>query len=186
MQGRPTDIGFGNRVVRHKALVFGGLLLVLGLAVFASNSRMAQVAWHKWRLVAAIESARTAGAGKPTPGQEFVAIVRGAPLSSEECIAAWQRHEDALVQLCYLSRREFPWRRRASTPERMRICAAAEKAFARPQLWSVTRSPSNEYAVLVTALGQDMARWEDLIRRLQEEERFARKSPVEPPRRFSL
>jgi hypothetical protein len=162
------------------------LLLAAGLAVFASNSRMAQVAWHKWRLAAAVESARTVGAGKPTSGQEFLAIVRGAPLSSEECIAAWQRHEDALVQLCYLSRREFPWRKRAGTVERMRICAAAEKVFARPQLWSVTRSPSNDYAVLITAPEWDMPRWEHLIRRLQEEERFARKPFEDPSHGFSL
>jgi hypothetical protein len=172
--------------VRNKALLIGGLLLVLGLAVFASHSRMARVAWHKWRLTVAIESARTAGAGKPTAVQEFFAILRGTPLSSEECIAAWQRHEDALVGLCYLSRREFPWKKRASTAERMQICAAAEKVFARPQLWSVTRSPSNEYAVLITAPGQDMNRWEQLIARLQKEERFARKLLEDPARGFSL
>jgi hypothetical protein len=172
--------------VRNRILLFGGLLLVVGLAAFASRSRMARVAYHKWRLAAAVETARTAGAGKPTSRQEFFAIVRGAPLSSEECSAAWQRHEDALVQLCYLSRREFPLKKRAGTAERMRLCAAAEKTFARPQLWSVTRSPSNEYGVLITAPGQDMARWEQLIRQLQDEERFARKRLEDRSRGFSL
>jgi hypothetical protein len=172
--------------VRNKVLAFGGLLLVAGLAVVASHLRTVQVAYHKWRLTSAIESARTAGAGKPTSQQEFFAIFRGRPLSAEECIAAWQRHEDALVQLCYLSRREFPWKKRASTVEQMRICAAAERSFARPQLWSVTRSPSNDHAILITAPGQDMARWEDLLRRLQQEERFARGLLEERPRGLSL
>ena len=67
------------------------------------------------------------------------------------------------------------WKKRASTAERMQICAAAEKVFARPHLWSVTRSPSNEYAVLVTAPAEEMSRWEHLIQRLQREERFAQK-----------
>jgi len=185
-EGASNRCRFGNRVVRNKVLAFGGLLLVVGLAVVASHSRTVQVSYHKWRLASAIESARTAGVGKPTSGQEFLAIFRGAPLSTEDCIAAWQRHEDALVQLCYLSRREFPWRKRASTAEQMRVGAAAERSFDPPQLWSVTRSPSNDYAMLVTAPGRDMARWEQLMRRLQEEERFARKFLNERPRRFSL
>jgi hypothetical protein len=174
--------------VRNKVLLsIGGLLLVLGLAALVSHSRAAQVSYHKWRLAAAIESARTVGAGKPTSGQEFVAILRGAPLSSEECTAAWQRHEDALVQLCYLNRREFAWKKRAGTVERARICAAAEKVFPQPQLWSVTRSPSNEYAILVTAPESDMALWEYLIQRLQEDEQFARGLPgADPPGEFSL
>lgn len=157
--------------------------LVLAIAVLAAaNSPSGRIAYHKWRLAAAIENARTAGAGKPTASEEFLALLRGRPASSEECLTVWQRHEDALVKLKCLARREFALNKRANTEERMRIAEAAERLLGRQRPSSVARSPSNEYAVVVTAPARDMTEWERLMSRLEEEAQFARKSGYAPQR----
>jgi hypothetical protein len=174
----------GNRVLRKKVVILA-IALLLGLtAVLVVNPRTTRIAYHKWRLIAAIDNTRTAGAGKPTPGQEFLAMLRGGPPSSEQCLAVWQRHEDALVKLKYLVRREFPISKRVSTEERVRIAEEAEKTFPGQRLWSIARSLSNEYAVVVTALPRDMAQWERLIYRLEEEAQFARKLSYVRPRQL--
>ncbi len=151
------------------------ILVILAVAAgLVGNSPEAQIAWHKWRLVAAIENARTAGAGKPSIGQEFVALVRGEIPTAQECSETWQRHEDALVNLRYLARREFDIGKPANTEHRLQISEAAERTFGGETLWSVVRSPVNDHAIMVTARPEDMCHWEGLLKRLQQEKRARR------------
>jgi hypothetical protein len=161
--------------VTKKLLVLATVLFAGITVLVVASSRDGRIAYHKWRLAAAIQNTRTAGAGKPTSAQELLALLRGCPASAEECLAVWQRHEDALVELNYLTRREFAVSKRPDTEERMRISEAAEKVFRGPQLWSIAKSPSNDYAVVVTAPLRDMVQWERLMYRLEEEAQFTRR-----------
>jgi len=157
-----------------KKAVIASLVMLAVTVGFVGNSPEAQIAYHKWRLVAAIENARTAGASKPSMRQEFVALLRGELPTVQECSEMWRRHEDALVELRYLQRREFDIGKSANTEQRLRISEAAEKTFGGEQLWSVVRSPENEHAVMVTARPTDMCHWEGLLKRLQQEKRVRR------------
>ena len=154
--------------MRKKWLIVG-IIAVLVIAGGVANSRSMRIAYHKWRLAAAIENTRTTGVGKPTSAQEFLALLGGKMSTAEECIEVWQRHEDALVDLNYLARREFDIGRHASIEQRWRVTEAAEKIFRGQPLWSVARSPSNEHAIMITARPAEMGKWERLIRRLREE-----------------
>jgi hypothetical protein len=161
--------------VTKKLLVLATVLFAGITVLVVASSRDGRITYHKWRLAAAIQNTHTAGAGKPTSGQELLALLRGRPASAEECLAVWQRHEDALVELNYLTRREFAVSKRPDTEERMRISEAAEKVFRGQQLWSIAKSPSNDYAVVVTAPLRDMVQWERLMYRLEEEAQFTRR-----------
>jgi hypothetical protein len=179
---RPTLDRFGSAVVTKKVLVLGTVLFAGMVMLVVASSRDGRIAYHKWRLTSAIQKARTAGAGKPTAGQELLALLRGRPATTEDYLAAWHRHEDALVELNYLARREFAVSHQPDTEERMRISEAAEKVFPGPQLWSIAKSPSNDYAVVsndyavvVTAPLPDMVQWEQLIYRLEEEAQVTRR-----------
>ena len=153
-----------------------GPVLLVGVAMLVANSRDGSIVYHKWRLGVAIQHARTAGAGKPTKKQELLALLRGKPVNSEDCFAVWRRHEEALVRLNYLVRREFAVHTRPDTEERVRIAQAAERVFQQPQLWSIATNPANDFAVIITAPPQDMPKWERLMSRLRKESEFARGS----------
>ena len=165
-----------------KVLLWGTVLFAGMVMLVVASSRDGRIAYHKWRLAAAIQKAHTAGAGKPTAGQELLALLRGRPATTEDYLAAWHRHEDALVELNYLARREFAVSHQPDTEERMRISEAAEKVFRGPQLWSIAKSPSNDYAVVVTAPLPDMVQWERLMYRLEEEAQFTRRFGYMGPR----
>lgn len=169
-----------------KVLLLGTVLFAGLVMLVVASSRDGRIAYHKWRVTTAIQKARTAGAGKPTAGQELFALLRGRPASTEDYLAAWHRHEEALVELNYLARREFAVSHQPDTEERMRISEAAEKVFRGPQLWSIAKSPSNDYAVVVTAPLPDMAQWERLMYRLEEEAQFMRRVGYIGPRPVPL
>jgi hypothetical protein len=157
-----------------KKVVIAGLMMLAAAAGYLSNSPEAQIAYHKWRLAAAIENARTAGAGKPSIGQEFAALLGAEMPTAQECAETWLRHEEALVNLKYLARREFDIGKSANTEHRLQISKAAEKTFGGEELWSVVRSPINDRAIMVTARPEHMCHWEGLLKRLQQEKRVRR------------
>lgn len=165
-------IVLGVTVVAKKVPILGTVLFAGICVLVVASSRDGRIAYHKWRLAAAIQKARTAGAGKPTSGQELLALLRGRSATIEDYLAAWQWHEDALLELNYLTRREFALSNPPDTEERIRISEAAEKVFRGQQLWSIAKSPANDYAVVVTAPLPDMAQWERLMYQLEEETQF--------------
>jgi hypothetical protein len=162
--------------MRAKGIIIWGLMAVIAIGSFFATSRSGRGAYHKWRLAAAIESARTAGEGKPTTAQELVSMLRGAPPTSAEYEEAWQYHEEALVKLNVLTRREFILPKAVHSADRGRIISAAEREFGAIGPWSVTAAVSNRNAVVVTAPPGDMHRWEQLMYRLCDEDQFVRRS----------
>lgn len=155
-------------------------MAVIAMASFFATSRSGRGAYHKWRLAAAIENARTAGEGKPTTAQELVSMLRGAPPTSAEYEEAWRYHEEALVKLNVLTRREFILPQAVHSADRGRIVSAAEREFGAIGPWSVTAAVSNSNAVVVTAPPGDMPRWEQLMYRLCDEDQLARRSGLGP------
>jgi hypothetical protein len=144
------------------------IILFVGLvagALFLSNSYPVRVAYHKWRLAAAMDNAKTAGAGKPTGAQELVSLLTATPPDNQDYTDAWLRHEDALVDLHYLARREFVFSKRLPVDYRYRLSEAAEKAFCGQCFWSLARSPSNVNAIVITAPPDDMRVWEEILNR---------------------
>jgi hypothetical protein len=161
-------------------IIFWGLMAVIAMGSFLAASRNGRAAYHRWRLATAIENARTAGEGKPTTSQEFVSMLRGEPPTSAEYEEAWRYHEEALVKLNVLTRREFILPKAVHSADRGRIISAAEREFGAIGPWSVTAALSNANAIVVTAPPGDMPRWEQLMYRFCDEDQFARRSGVGP------
>jgi len=155
-------------------------MAVIAIGSFFAISRSGRAAYHKWRLATAIENARTAGEGKPTTSQELVSMLRGEPSTSAEYEEAWRNHEEALVKLNVLTRRQFTLSKAVDSTERGRIVSAAEREFGAIGPWSVTAAVSNSNAVVVTAPPDDMPRWEQLMYRLCNEDQFVRQSGFGP------
>ena len=160
--------------MRTKGIIILGLATIIALTFIFATSRIARIAYHQWRLAAAIENTRTAGEGKPTTAQEFLALLRGNSATSAEYEDAWQRHEDALVKLNVLTRREFTLQKLVANAERTRIITAAEREFGTRSPWSVTAALSNSYGIVITAPVAEMRRWEQLMYRFCEEDQVVR------------
>ena len=126
-------------------------------------------------LAAAVENTRTAGEGKPTMAQEFLALLRGERATSADYEAAWQHHEEALVRLNVLTRREFTLIKPVANAERTRIITAAEREFGTRGPWSVTAALSNSHAVVITAPAAEMPRWEQLMDRFCDQGQVVRR-----------
>lgn len=151
-----------------------GVMALVAMAVIFGDASELQSAYHKWRLGSAIKKARTAGAGKPTAGQELLALLRGKSASTEDYMEAWARHENALVKLKVLDRREFALGRRVVTEDRFQISQAAEREFGRNGLWSVGNGADN-HTIVITAPSNDFPRWEQLMHALREQGQTARR-----------
>src|SRR5688572_23825222 len=171
--------------MRAKGIIIWGLMAVIATGSFFATSRSGRAAYHKWRLATAIENARTAGEGKPTTAQELVSLLRGEPSTSAEYEEAWRYHEEELVKLNVLTRRQFTLPKAADSAERGRIVSAAEREFGALGPWSVTAALSNDNVVVITAPPGDMPRWEQLMYRLCDEDQFVRRSGFGPRPRTS-
>lgn len=166
--------------MRAKGIIIWGLMAVIAMGSFIATSRSGRAAYHKWRLAAAIENARTAGEGKPTTAQELVSMLCGGPSTSAEYEEAWRYHEEALVTLKVLTRREFVLPKAVQSADRGRIIRAAEREFGAIGPWSVTAALSNANAVVVTAPPGDIPRWEQLMYRLCDEDQLVRRAGFGP------
>lgn len=123
-----------------------------------------RVPYHKWRLTSCRETAERLRAGQNTIADEFWGLLRGAPKTSVEYYTAATRHEDALIHLKYLARKEF----RLTTPLTSnaaidRFTAAAARRFPNKREWSLVFSALGD-SVVVTARRQRMTDWEEFIR----------------------
>jgi hypothetical protein len=165
-------------------IILGTVIALVAIGSIVATTRPGRVAYHKWRLRVAIENARTAGEGKPTRTQEFISLLRGQPATSAEYEEAWRRHEDALVKLNVLARREFVLPGPVASEDRGRIVDAAEREFGSTGLWSVTSLSRNAQSILVTALPGDIPRWEELLYSLCEEQHVVRRYGFVRPRQM--
>jgi hypothetical protein len=161
-------------------IIIWGLMAAIAIGSFFATSHSGRAAYHKWRLATAIENARTAGEGKPTTAQELVSMLRGEPSTSAEYEEAWRHHEEALVKLNLLTRREFTLPKAVDSADRGRIVIAAERVFGAIGPWSVTVAAAKSNAIVVTAPPGDMPRWERLMYRLCEEDQFVRRAGFGP------
>ena len=161
-------------------IIIWGLMAAIAIGSFFAASRSGRAAYHKWRLATAIENARTAGEGKPTTAQELVSLLCGEPSTSAEYEEAWRHHEEALVRLNVLTRREFILPKAVHSADRGRIISAAEQEFGAIGPWSVTNGTSNENAVVVTAPPGDMPRWDQLMYQFCDEGHFVRRLGIGP------
>ena len=71
---------------------------------------------------------------------DLVSMLRGEPSTSAEYEAAWRYHEEALVRLKVLARREFILPKAVHSADRGRIISAAEQEFGAIGPWSVTNA----------------------------------------------
>lgn len=168
--------------MRTTRIILGTILAAAALILIGSSTDTRE-AYHKWRLREAIENVRTAGEGKPTAAQEFIALLRGEPRTTADYEEAWRYHEEALVKLNVLTRREFILPRPVASDDCGRIISAAEREFGADGLWSVTSPRRDSDAVVVTALPAEIARWEDLMRQFCDEPRGVRRYSFFRPRR---
>ena len=166
--------------MRAKGIIIWGLMAVIAMVFFFATSRTGRGAYHQWRLATAIENARTAGEGRPTTAQELLSMLRGEPSTSAEYEEAWRYHEEALVKLNVLARREFILPKTVQSADRGRIISAAERVFGAIGPWSVTVASMKSNAIVVTAPPGDMRRWEQLMYRLCTEDQFVRQSGFGP------
>ena len=97
----------GGRL-RKRTVIWSGVLIIaaVGLSAFIFRDDLS-LEYHKRRLVAA--KARhwrltTEGYSK---WDHVTEIVRGRPVSTEDVVATWKRHEEALVQRGFLKRQVF-------------------------------------------------------------------------------
>jgi hypothetical protein len=91
-------------------------------------------------------------------------IFREEPKTSADYDAAAVRHEDALIKLKRLARKEFRLRNAVSTSKAMdRFTELALKRFPNKEEWSCVFSAKGDSVVITTRPGQ-MAKWEEFIR----------------------
>ena len=106
-----------------KGALVGATILVVLLALVAFGRTPVLVAWHKWRMEAALRQAYELG---PTRNQ-------GAYIESHDF------HRQRLVELGYLEHRDFSFRYiRTQTPEYRRLWKLLDQAFPFPGYISVT------------------------------------------------
>ncbi|HTD87298.1 MAG TPA: hypothetical protein VK850_12040 [Candidatus Binatia bacterium] len=147
---------------RLRKVIVTGVLIIgcLGLLGLIFHEPLS-VGYHKHRLVVA----KARHWRLTTQGYSFwdhvTEIVRGRPVSAEQVIATWKKHEEALVQRGFLKRQVFV-AKDGVLPSRSSYPAYNE-ALARMEAtcpwWSATRVETN---LIVTACKKGLADWQPL------------------------
>jgi len=115
-------------------------------------------------LAACRNSADYLRAGQGDPSGGLWGLFQGEPKTSADYDAAAVRHEDALIKLKRLTRKEFRLRNAVSTGKAMdRFTELALKRFPNKGEWSCVFSANGD-SVVITARPGQMARWEEFIR----------------------
>ncbi|HKQ37807.1 MAG TPA: hypothetical protein VJ063_06990 [Verrucomicrobiae bacterium] len=145
----------------RKVIVAGALVIVgLGLAAVIFRDSLS-LEYHKRRLV----SAKARHWRLTTQGYSFwdhvAEIARGRPVSTDEVVAAWKRHEETLVQRGFLKREVFVAKEgmlpSRSTDHSYNEALAHMEATCR--WWSATRVETN---LVVTGCAKGLADWKVL------------------------
>ena len=145
----------------RKVAVVGALIIAgLGLTAFIFRDQLS-LEYHKRRLIAA----KARHWRLTTQGYSFwdhvAEIARGRPVSADEVITTWKRHEEALVRRGFLKREVFIARNgllpsRSSDRPYNDALAQMEGAC---RFWSATRAETN---LVVTATPKCLALWKGL------------------------
>jgi hypothetical protein len=115
-------------------------------------------------LAACRKSAEYLRSGQGDASGGLWGVFRGEPKTSADYDAAAVRHEDALIQLKRLARKEFRLRNAVSTIKSMdRFTELALKRFPNKEEWFCVFSANGDSVVITTRPGQ-MARWEEFLR----------------------
>ena len=144
----------------QRAAILVAAILVVGAAGWYAL----RVPYHKWRMAACTASAERLRNGQNTRTDELLSLIRGEPQSYQDYQAAATRHENALIDLKYLARKEFRLRTPVSTGDAMdRFMKLALSQFPKRREWSCVFSPSGD-SVVVTTRPKWLPEWEEFIR----------------------
>jgi hypothetical protein len=144
----------------QRAVIVLAAILVVGVAGWYAL----RVPYHKWRLAACNASAERLRNGQVTRTDELLGMLRGEPHTYQDYQAAATRHENALIELKYLARREFRLRIPVNTGEAMdRFTKLALVQFPNRREWSCVFSAAGD-SVVVTARPKHLPQWEEFIR----------------------
>lgn len=138
------------------------MLCASGAAVFFQKE--SRIAYHRNRMFAAMENhGLMTGQPRIATGLENLRF-RLLSMSSVEESEAMDQHQDALIKLGYLERREFSFKKRPAIGAGSDWPAFKQQVtntFDASHWWSCLYQATNKIAV--TATPEDMRRWEKLI-----------------------
>jgi len=124
-------MALGRRLRKKTVVLWSALVLgAMALSVFVFRDDLT-LAYHKRGLLAA-KARHWRLTTKGYSGWDHISeVLRGRPVSAEEVVRTWKRHEEALVQRGFLSRQTFVSRNgllpsRSSSPEYNRVLARME------------------------------------------------------------
>jgi hypothetical protein len=143
----------------RKVFIWSGLLIVAAVTVTMLIFRdEVTLRYHKNRLQAAKARHWRLTTKGYTAWDHIAVVLRGRPVSADEVVATWKRHEEALVQRGFLSRKMYVAAdgvlpSRSTNPEYNNALARMEGSC---PWWSVSRVGSN---LIVTACRQGHADW---------------------------
>ena len=134
------------------------------LALFCLGSFTCRVPYHRWRLTACHQTAERLRAGGYTRTDEFLNLFRREPKTYRDYEDAAARHEDALVKLNYLVRKEFRIRKPLlSDSSLVDFMTRATARFPDTNEWSLVVSPTGD-VLRVTTRPNRIDEWETFIR----------------------
>ena len=81
-------------------------------------------------------------------------------------LAVWKTHEQALLNLGYLERREFPLTNRAWRECWKTLPELARKELPKDRLWRISMHSTTTNVIVIQAERHDMAEWERMIREI--------------------
>jgi len=122
-----------------------------------------RVPYHVWRWKVANKGARQALEVRASRIEDVRTLLGGEPRTWQDYQKAVAYHEEALVRLKYLARREFSLRQPITTAEiSERFYKAAIARFPNRLEWSWELSPAGD-SVTITTTPNNFAAWEKFI-----------------------
>jgi hypothetical protein len=144
---------------RWRRILWAGLVILGALAVVAFVFRDdIALHYHKNRLLAA-KARHWRLTTKGYSGWDHISeVLRGRPVSADDVVATWKRHEEALVRRGFLSRATYVSRTgllpsRSTDPAYNQALAHMEASC---PWWSISRAGTN---LVVTACAKGLADW---------------------------
>jgi hypothetical protein len=148
-----------KRARRTTAILLIAILIAGILGAFTLR-----VPYHKWRWDACTVAAERLRNGQLSRADELRGLIRGEPLTAQDYQAAATRHENALIRLGYLARKEFRLRNAVSSGQAMdRFTTLASARFPNSREWSCVFSASGD-SISVTTRPKRLAEWEAFLR----------------------
>jgi len=123
-----------------------------------------RVPYHEWRLAAYRDRAEHLRAGNDDGSGGVWDLFLGEPKTAADYDAAALGHEDTLIKLKRLARKEFRLRNAVMTSKAMdRFIELALKRFPNKRDWWCVFSATGD-VVVITAKPEQMDKWEEFVR----------------------